>query len=107
MLFLSHLIVLGSFFLLQKVKDKMVLITFKWLRSVILLVTVPGLIKSQSNDTKLSTWYKKIKDPAFECPPLASTRVAEGPEVFTVVDCDAPGARYDYNYKVKRDRQTC
>ncbi len=78
----------------------MVLPTFKCLSVVIFTVTIfPAFIKCQ-NETKLSTWYKKVKDPAFECPPLISNGDVEGPEVFTVVDCDAPGARYDYNYKV-------
>ena len=81
-----------------------------FLSSVIFLVTIPGLIQCLNNETKLSSWYKKVKDPAFECPPPISTGAtdnAEGPEVFTVVDCDAPGARYDYNYKVKTNIQTC
>ena len=65
----------------------------------------------QISETKLSNWYKQVKDPAFECPITSSTTTTTsedqssseeklGHEVFQIVDCETPGARWDYNYKV-------
>ena len=39
----------------------------------------------------------RLKDPAFQC---QSNLDGKGPNIFQVLDCDAPGARWDYNYKV-------
>lgn len=61
-------------------------------------------IDNNNDDTnkelKPFTFYKKIKDPLYECP-QPTTETVEGPEIFVNVDCDEVNARWDYNYKVK------
>ena len=67
--------------------------------------------KDESNsESRLSTWYKRVKDPSFECPPIFTDdqdqafTPPKSPEIFLVTDCDEPGARWDYNYKVSAIR---
>jgi hypothetical protein len=45
----------------------------------------------------------RLKDPTFECLPNSAKteeNILNRPQIYQILDCDVPGARWDYNYKV-------
>ncbi len=49
---------------------------------------------------ELKEWYKNVNDINFVCDQLGEgSEVADDP-IFSVVDCDDDGARWDYKYQV-------
>ncbi len=89
----------------------MVTHTMRYFGLLIITCTVPWLsncldnnnVNENPKESKLSSFYNKVKDPAFECPPIGAKEEneIESPNIFENVDCDSPGARWDYNYKVR------
>ena len=62
------------------------------------------IICKECNGNTLLSWFNRVKNPSFECPQrdVGQSNVFEAKNILRIVDCETPGARWDYKYKVKR-----
>ena len=60
------------------------------------------------DDNNASSWLERLQDPQYDCQSVLEEDSAlfERPEVFSVVDCQEAGARWNYNYQTDAGKKS-
>ena len=68
--------------------------------SLVLCGNIPLYAKSEQNELK--DWFNQVKSPSFTCPQMECLVVKDEKTIplVKVIDCAAPGAIYEYDFKV-------